>query len=139
MLTCHGALHYKSGRQETGIITVYDPGQAQTLVVRWESDTEQKQREDANAAMQRKYARCSLLGSAYETAAGVRNARRGPEEALALIQGMPIVTLEEKKSIINQVYFDPAFENAGGYALRVQMTNACNKEGEPVNVFQPLR
>jgi hypothetical protein len=68
---------------------------------------------------------CSLKGSIYETAASARDSNQDPENALKMVASYQEVPLPERKQIINQVYFDPAFQHAGGTALRTQMMSLC--------------
>jgi len=138
-LTCHAVLHYKSGKKESGTIVAVDPGADVPLNVWWKSDAKQNQKAQEWLAAQLKREKCNSIGSLYQNASAARDANRSPETALSMFQRMPIISLEEKKSIINQVYFDPTFKGAGGYALRNQMESICMKKDAPANNFQPLK
>jgi hypothetical protein len=138
---CHGTLQLIGGQQESGTVTAIDSGPDQQFDVTWESDSKRKQKLESELQAELIISRCNIIGSAYEIVANVRNANRSPEDALSLIQGMPGTSLGEKKTIINKVYFDPAFENAWGDALSNQMATICMKKDAPapVNIFKPIK
>lgn len=78
---------------------------------------------------------CSLLGSVYETAAHARDNGNPPEMALQMTGPYQRIEESKRKAAINQVYFQPAFVNAGGAPLRMQVMQACMGQGQ----YQPLK
>ncbi|MDB5777617.1 MAG: hypothetical protein JWP38_3750 [Herbaspirillum sp.] len=78
-----------------------------------------------SASAQRDMHACALRSSMYESVATWRNSDVAPESALRFSVSYKEIPVEDRKRIINIVYFDPAFENAGGEALRNQMLDLC--------------
>jgi hypothetical protein len=78
---------------------------------------------------------CSQVGSVYQNAAQMRDLGNPPEMALDMTRSYQRVSEKEKKAAINRVYFDPAFTNAGGTALQMQVMRACMGQGQ----YQPLK
>ena len=68
---------------------------------------------------------CARSANLYAMAAQYRDGGIAPEQTLNAASGIKDFQLDEKKRIINQVYFDPAFERAGGAALHSQMLESC--------------
>jgi hypothetical protein len=81
---------------------------------------------------------CAAAGVVYQTAASMRDSGMSPQQALGALRpfeknGVPE---ENLKKMINTVYFDPAFTNAGGEELRAQMTAFC---ANPNGGWKPLK
>lgn len=68
---------------------------------------------------------CGLIGNIYETAAYARKLGHDPEMALSMVSPYQEIPIEDRKRIVNSVYFEPAFERAGGTALQRQMMDLC--------------
>lgn len=70
---------------------------------------------------------CMKLGIAYRTVAQGRDSNWPPKTALNTITASSGwgISEEQGKQIVNQVYSDPAFVNAGGPALANQVYQAC--------------
>lgn len=92
---------------------------------------------------QDQYLACRIKGEIFESAASSRDSGRPPELALNMVAGylngppLPGVTKEFMKKAVNSVYFDSAFENAGGPRLSGQITELCLTGGKPR--YQPLK
>lgn len=68
---------------------------------------------------------CARSANLYAMAAQYRDGGIAPQQTLSAASGIKEFELDEKKRIINQVYFDPAFERASGTALHSQMLELC--------------
>ena len=82
---------------------------------------------------------CLIKGTMYMQAAQFRDQRMEPEYALEMSQrigGADQVPITTQKEIINAIYFDAGFQQAGGIALRNQMYDLCLNG--PTN-FAPLK
>lgn len=81
---------------------------------------------------------CMKIGLAYRMAATGRDSNWPPTLALKTITSSSVsgITQEQGKRIVNQVYFDPAFVNAGGQVLANQIYTACL---HPNGRYQPLK
>jgi hypothetical protein len=80
------------------------------------------------AARHKKAAYCDAKSRIYTQTAEQRDLRGTPQgswEFFIKAEYWKNVPKKEIKSIINQVYFDPAFERAGGNALFNQMLDVC--------------
>ncbi len=69
--------------------------------------------------------KCGLIGNIYATAARAKELGHNPEMALSMVSPYKEIPIEDRKVIINTVYFDARFERAGGPALMHQMMNLC--------------
>jgi hypothetical protein len=89
---------------------------------------------------QERMTHCANVGTTYQLAADLRNSHASPQQALNSISGFGSkdagMTIEFKKKVINQVYFDPRFTYAGGRALYQQMFNLC---AYPEGIYKPLK
>jgi hypothetical protein len=88
---------------------------------------------------------CLLRATIYVQAAAFRDQGTDPKYAFEAvmnncdhdgIKSSCGVTAANAKSVINKVYFDSRFVNAGGEALKNQMITTCM---HPEGVFQPLK
>lgn len=80
---------------------------------------------------------CIQLAAAYVNAVMARNAGLEPEQALSMSDFRDI-TVEKKKQVINQVYFDPAFAGAiANSDLRYEILQVCLHG--PKKPFTPLK
>jgi hypothetical protein len=70
---------------------------------------------------------CMKLGQAFQMVANGRDSNWPPQTALHTITASPAMGISESegKKIINLVYADPAFVNAGGSALANQVYQGC--------------
>lgn len=72
--------------------------------------------------------KCFAEGTLYQMAATTRDSRMPPQQALdalAATFGQQGFSRDFVKGVVNRVYFDPAFEGAGGEALREQIAVLC--------------
>lgn len=86
--------------------------------------------------------RCRFVGIAFDNAAFYRDLGHSPEMALERLRiyakpGKFGISVAQLKSYINAVFFDPAFAQAGGMPLSLQIKEACMRDWAPK--FQPLR
>ena len=95
--------------------------------------------ESSNAKTFTKDQYCIIRSHVYMNAAERRDIGQSPQEAwqqlFASDDAWFPVQKEDRKYIINQVYFDPAFKQAHGQALQYQMMQLClrgKKEYEPL-------
>jgi len=83
---------------------------------------------------------CIIRSHVYMDAAERRDIGQSPQEAwqqlFASDNAWFPVQKEDRKHIINQVYFDPAFEQARGQALQYQMMELCLHEKKG---YEPLK
>lgn len=81
---------------------------------------------------------CMKIGLAYQMAATGRDSNWPPELALKTITASAAagISQEQGKRIVNQVYFDPGFVNAGGRALANHIYSACLY---PHGYYKPLK
>lgn len=70
---------------------------------------------------------CMKLGMAYQMVAQGRDSNWPPKTALNTITASSAwgISIEQGKQIVNLVYSDPGFVNAGGPALANQVYQAC--------------
>jgi hypothetical protein len=70
---------------------------------------------------------CMKVAQAFEMVATGRDSNWPAETALHTITASPAmgISVEQGKQIVNLVYADPAFVNAGGSALMNQIYQAC--------------
>ena len=72
---------------------------------------------------------CTYKGLSYKLAAEERDATFAPQQTYQVLSKMylhpPEITEKTLKNLINQVYFDSGFVNAGGEALLIQVRNLC--------------
>lgn len=70
---------------------------------------------------------CMKLGTAFQMVANGRDSNWPPQTALNTITASSAmgISVEQGKQIVNLVYSDPAFVNAGGPALANQIYQAC--------------
>ncbi len=92
--------------------------------------------EDVGRCKQDKNCYCTYLGIFYTTLAGSRDQGESPQQWYKALGSYWEKLFPEKlvKKIINQVYFDPGFVNAGGEKLNYQMRDICLG-----NTFKPLK
>jgi hypothetical protein len=79
---------------------------------------------------------CALIGNMFSAAAGWRDANMDPQTALDASSYMKELPVEQRKKIINMVYFDPGLQYAGGNALMMQVVQLCLNDWK---TFQPLK
>lgn len=79
---------------------------------------------------------CTYYGILYSTLAQARDIGEPPQDWFQALGKHWEQLFPEKllKKIVNQVYFDPAFINAGGERLNYQMRDICLG-----NTFKPLK
>lgn len=87
--------------------------------------------------------KCVAASSIYQASASFRDQGMSPQQAfqtqIVWIQN-GTVSDRQLKSIINDIYFDPRFENAGGKALHDQTLQICMNASDPnYKPFEPLR
>lgn len=86
---------------------------------------------------------CIATGQIFKSAAEARDQGYDPKTAfqiagsLAANWKLPGIDAELVKKVVNLVYFDPAFSNAGGYRLQNQMEELC-ATGRDTG-FKPLK
>jgi hypothetical protein len=70
---------------------------------------------------------CALKSDLYREAAGMRDRGETPQDAAKFLGAYRsrFISAEDFKNIINTVYFDDRFANAGGFALKKQMLDYC--------------
>lgn len=70
---------------------------------------------------------CMKLGGAFRMVADGRDSNWPPQTALNTITASPAtgISVEQGKQIVNLVYSDPAFVDAGGLALANQIYQSC--------------
>jgi hypothetical protein len=82
---------------------------------------------------------CSIKSDLYAGAADMRDQNQSPQDAakfLGAYRGR-FISAEDFKNIINTVYFDDRFANAGGLPLKRQMLDECLNG--PKQAYQPLQ
>jgi hypothetical protein len=91
---------------------------------------------DVDQCKRDKMCYCAYLGAFYETVAEHRDQGEPPQDFFKALGAHYAALFSEKrvKKIINQVYFDPGFVNAGGARLNYQMRDICLG-----NTFRPLK
>lgn len=82
---------------------------------------------------------CSLKSDLYTQAAQMRDRGMNPQDTAKVLAGYKgkYVSPETFKGVINAVYFDDRFRDAGGLLLKRQMLDVCLNGPRPA--FQPLR
>lgn len=70
---------------------------------------------------------CALKSDLYASAAQMRDQNQSPQDAAKILGAYKgrYVSDADFKHIINTVYFDQQFANAGGMALKKQMLDLC--------------
>lgn len=81
---------------------------------------------------------CITQGSAYRQAAALRDRGNSPQTALTVMRSYEQSGMsgDSVKAIINRVYFDGRYTNAGGPELANQIADECLY---PEGKFKPLR
>lgn len=92
--------------------------------------------ETRKAAAKKQYI-CLLTGNFYQTVASYRDSGETPDAVLKQTDGYSKIPLENRKKIINNVFFDRDFQFAGGTALSSQVANTCMFGSNPK--MQPLK
>ncbi len=82
---------------------------------------------------------CAIKSDLYAQAAQMRDRGMNPQDTAKVLAGFKgkYVSTESFKSVINTVYFDDRFRDAGGLPLKRQMLDVCLNGPRPA--FQPLR
>jgi len=70
---------------------------------------------------------CALKADLYRGAADMRDHNQSPQDAAKFLGAYRsrFISDVDFKKIINTVYFDDRFANAGGFALKKQMLDYC--------------
>ncbi|CAG4889483.1 hypothetical protein [Paraburkholderia gardini] len=81
---------------------------------------------------------CSLKAELYASAAKMRDENQTPQDAAKFLGAYKgkYISADDFKNVINTVYFDDRFANAGGFALQKQMLDYCLNGPPPA--LQPL-
>jgi hypothetical protein len=80
-----------------------------------------------------KMQKCGVFGMLYQQSAMLRELSDTPQQAVDQLSsaGNRYFKRSQIVTIVNRVYFDPAFTYAGGDALYTQMYEYCMRDGRP--------